>query len=130
VQILVIDDDKAIRETLRALFEGEGFDVRMAPDGESGLQEILKRDGPLVVLLDLGLPGMSGEETLLAALEYEHTLEEVAFIIITAKSSVTPKVKELTQQYGLAIALKPFDIYALLEEAERAGARVSKQGIN
>ena len=54
-KILVIDDESAIRESLELLLTLEGYQVRMAVDGEEGLR-ILDQDNFDLVLLDLALP--------------------------------------------------------------------------
>src|ERR1700730_7399260 len=62
-RILVIDDEAAIRDTLRMVLEYEGYDVLTASDGRAGLSEL---EGASVdaVLLDIKMPGMDGLETL------------------------------------------------------------------
>lgn len=61
--ILVIDDEKNIREGLSAALELEGYSVRLAADGREGLAQIEKGDIDLVIT-DLRMPGISGEEVL------------------------------------------------------------------
>jgi len=60
-RILVVDDLAASAETLMALLEMEGFQVRIASEGQTALQ-IAQEFRPDVVLLDIGLPGMNGFE--------------------------------------------------------------------
>ncbi|MBI3948542.1 MAG: response regulator [Armatimonadetes bacterium] len=60
-RILVVDDNADFAEMLAALLETCGHEVRVAPDGAAAL-EAAARFRPSVVLLDLGLPGMSGHE--------------------------------------------------------------------
>jgi DNA-binding NtrC family response regulator len=61
--ILVIDDEKNIREGLGASFEMEGYEVRLAADGQEGLDFLSKGDIDLVIT-DLRMDGISGEEVL------------------------------------------------------------------
>jgi len=63
-QVLVIDDESAVRETLRDIFQLEGIAMLDASDGASGLA-LYRAHAPEIdlVLLDLSMPGMSGEET-------------------------------------------------------------------
>lgn len=58
-QLLVVDDEAAIRELLRILLQGEGHDVREAKDGASALEHVLHAM-PDVILLDVAMPGMNG----------------------------------------------------------------------
>ncbi|MBQ4497262.1 MAG: sigma-54-dependent Fis family transcriptional regulator, partial [Spirochaetaceae bacterium] len=61
--ILIIDDEKNIREGLAAALEMDGYNVVLAPDGETGLQLVGRGDIDLVIT-DLRMPGISGEEVL------------------------------------------------------------------
>ncbi len=61
--VLVIDDEKNIRRTLRMVLEGEGIDVRDAETAEQGLA-VLSDEGVDVVVTDIRLPGMSGIDLL------------------------------------------------------------------
>jgi two-component system, OmpR family, KDP operon response regulator KdpE len=63
MEVLVIDDEIQIRRLLRVTLEAGGFSVRDCEGGESGLSEIAFRK-PDVVVLDLGLPDISGVEVL------------------------------------------------------------------
>lgn len=61
--LLIIDDEKNIREGLAANFEMEGYNVKIAENGQQGLDFISKGDIDLVIT-DLRMPGISGEEVL------------------------------------------------------------------
>jgi len=61
--ILVIEDDKFLRELISRKLIGEGFDVLEAVDGEEGIKKI-KEGKPDLVLLDLILPSIDGFEVL------------------------------------------------------------------
>jgi DNA-binding response OmpR family regulator len=61
MKILVIEDDRSVRETLGIVLESYELEAELVPDGESALQK-LSRQWPDVMLLDLTLEGMSGEE--------------------------------------------------------------------
>ncbi|HEU0026847.1 MAG TPA: response regulator [Ktedonobacterales bacterium] len=125
MRVLVVDDDKGIRETLGALLEEEGYDVSVAADGEEGLRVMLATREPMVVLLDLLLPTLSGEDALAAALEYFEGVgrSPVSFIIITANpQSVTAHLRTLIQRHHIPVEYKPFDTDHLLAEVERASA--------
>lgn len=66
-RILVVEDDDANREFLRALLENSGFRVATASDGREALQWLRGHPPPALVLLDLEMPRMSGWEFLQAA---------------------------------------------------------------
>src|SRR5579859_2241289 len=60
VRILIVDDDRGIRHTLRAVLEDEGYAVLEAGDGAEGLALVRASLHRLVVLLDLRMPGLDG----------------------------------------------------------------------
>ena len=62
-RILVIDDEVAIRDTMRMILEYDGYDVLVAGSGQEGLQ-LVEREHPDLVFLDVKMPGMDGLEVL------------------------------------------------------------------
>ncbi|PJA77504.1 MAG: hypothetical protein CO150_00475, partial [Nitrospirae bacterium CG_4_9_14_3_um_filter_53_35] len=58
-KILVVDDDKAARKSIRSILEQEGYLVLEAEDGASGLQQV-KTENPDLVLLDIVMPRVDG----------------------------------------------------------------------
>jgi two-component system, NtrC family, nitrogen regulation response regulator NtrX len=62
-RILVIDDEAAIRDSLRMILEYEGYDFTGAPSGQEGIA-IVEREAPDLVFLDVKMPGMDGIEVL------------------------------------------------------------------
>jgi DNA-binding response OmpR family regulator len=62
-RILIVDDDNAVRMTLRLLLEGAGYNVVAASDGRRGL-DLLNAEAFDLLILDIFMPGMDGFETL------------------------------------------------------------------
>ncbi len=83
--VLVVDDDRGfVQFVVRALESAEGrYQVRYAYSGQEALQE-LEQERPDVVLVDLLMPGMSGQE-FLAQLRAREQLRELPVVVITAK---------------------------------------------
>ncbi len=79
--VLVIDDDSSQRELLRRFLEREGFAVRLAADGRSGL-ELARELVPRAILLDVMMPQMDGW-SVLAALKQEPVLERIPVVMVT-----------------------------------------------
>lgn len=79
--VLVIDDDSAQRELLKRFLEREGFAVRLATDGRSGL-EMAREFTPRAILLDVMMPQMDGW-SVLAALKKEPALERIPVVMVT-----------------------------------------------
>ncbi len=103
--ILVVDDDVYIGNLLETLLTKEGYRVRRAYSGTEALL-VLREERPDLVLLDLMLPGLSGEEVLAR-------IPEVPVIALSAKAAVQDKVDVLL---GGAVdyMTKPFDTAELL----------------
>ena len=79
--ILVIEDDKFLRELIIQKLLKEGYDVSEAVDGEQGIKKI-KEEKPGLVLLDLILPGIDGFEVL-SQMKKEPDLSSIPVIILS-----------------------------------------------
>lgn len=62
-KIAIIEDDSVINQMYRIKFEAEGFDVQVADNGKVGI-ELVKKFQPDIVLLDIQMPEMTGDEAL------------------------------------------------------------------
>lgn len=88
--VLVIEDDPAVRGVLAQLLEGAGYAPILCPDGISGLDAALGRQ-PDLVILDLGLPGVSGTEIL----EKLRAVSSVPVLVVSARAGEMDKVQHL-----------------------------------
>lgn len=103
--ILIIDDDAATGDLEQEILERAGYAVQRAYSGTEALL-LLKNSRPDLILLDLMLPGLSGEEVL-------PQLQGIPVIVVSARAAVQDKVKLLLG--GAADYLtKPFDVKELL----------------
>jgi len=89
-KILVIEDEEDIANLVKTALEGEGFEVTVGNSGEEGLEEI-HRTPPDLLVLDLGLPGMSGYQVCQKIRE-DVSLAHIPIIMLTAKGSTSDKV--------------------------------------
>ena len=80
-KILLIEDDKFLRELIIQKLGREGFEVTEAPEGEAGLSK-MKEDRPDLVLLDLILPGIDGFEVL-SRMKKDPALASIPVIILS-----------------------------------------------
>ena len=104
-QILIVDDDVSIRDMLEEILTKEGYGVSRAYSGTEALL-LLSLSRPDLVLLDLMLPGLNGEEVL-------PKISGIPVIVLSAKVDVDNKVDVLLN--GAADYMtKPFDIKELL----------------
>lgn len=86
-EVLIVEDETALAEPLAFLLQREGFEVRMAADGQEALAEFSKAE-PDIVLLDLMLPGMSGTEVC----KNIRLKSAVPVIMVTARDTEIDKV--------------------------------------
>jgi two-component system, LuxR family, response regulator FixJ len=107
--ILVIDDDAAVRNSLKFLLELEGFEVRLYASGSALLNE---RDLPsdVCVVIDQVVPGLSGLETI--DLMRRGGLNCPAVLVISTRNV---EVRDGARRRGIAIVKKPFLQQALLD---------------
>ncbi len=108
-RVLVVEDEPVLRDTLSVLITMEGCETRSASDAASALA-LLQEWTPDLILLDFGLPGMSGEEFLAAYHQRSGTHAPV--ILLTGKplSSV-----QAAAMGAAGILAKPFTIPDLLD---------------
>lgn len=85
--VLVVEDEQSLREPLVYLLEKEGYKVLEAPDGNAAL-DLFRENNPDIVLLDLMMPGMSGNEVCRVIRQTSN----VPVIMLTAKDSEIDKV--------------------------------------
>ena len=123
--ILVIDDEAGIRESLEVLLSLEGYSVKLAPDGEQGLR-MLEMESFDLVLLDLALPGQSGLELLPQIKERQ---AETPVIMITAYGTVE-NVVEAIRAGAENFVQKPWDNEKLLADIRSAVARYKAEEEN
>jgi DNA-binding NtrC family response regulator len=116
--ILVIDDEAGIRDSLEVLLTLEGYVVKMAADGEQGMR-ILELENFDLVLLDLALPGRSGLELLP---QIKVLMPELPVIMITAYGTVD-NVVEAIHAGAENFVQKPWDNEKLLADIRSAIAR-------
>jgi len=107
-RILIVDDEPQIRRALRAALVGQGYEVHDARTGEEALESVRKTRFD-VVLLDLGMPGMSGLDTCRAI----RTNSSLAIIVLTVNDSETTKVSVLDAGADDYVT-KPFGVAELL----------------
>lgn len=89
--ILVIEDEEGILEYIKELLADEGFAVYPAQDGVNGLS-LAKKYQPDLVVLDLGLPNLSGESV---CIEIRKKYPQIPIVILTARDSVNDVVQGL-----------------------------------
>ena len=110
--VLLVDDEAHIRETGSEFLSQCGYLVRLASSGEEAL-ETYRREGDSidVVVLDLGMPGIGGHETLKSLL----ALNPEAKVIIASGYSVGDQVKKALELGATGFVGKPYRLSRLFE---------------
>ena len=88
-EILVVDDERVLRDGIKAVLSGEGFEVRMARDGDEALKKIAEKR-PDLVLLDVMMPKMNGFKCCERIRETDRILPVV---LLTAKDAEADQVR-------------------------------------
>ena len=128
-KVLVIDDDKDLRYSLRRALAGLGYQVIEADSGESGVA-LAKREMPDVILLDNRMGGISGIETL----QMLRGAQPQAMVILMTAVGTTQTAIEAMKFGAYDYVMKPFDqakLIALVDKAlaaRRDLANASKAG--
>ena len=101
--VLLVEDDQTLRRVMRAQFRAWDFDVTEAGSGEEALG-VLSESPPDLVVLDLGLPGIDGIETI----RYVRTFSTVPVLVLTVRDALADKIAAL-ESGADDYVLKPFE---------------------
>lgn len=119
-KVLVVDDDRSLRTILALHLTDEGYRVLAAEDGGRAL-ELVAREHPQAILLDMRMPGMDGWEFSRRYRErYDHEAPLIAF---SAATDVAVYARQIGAEFFLG---KPFDVDRLLEVLAAAVGRVGQ----
>ena len=118
--MLIVEDDRQVRETVADYLEAQGYEVEQAEDG-AAMRKVLAGHVPDLVLLDVKLPGEDG----LALARWLRERHEVAIIMVTAAGEVIDRVVGLEVGADDYIG-KPFDLRELLARIKSVLRRASK----
>jgi two-component system cell cycle response regulator len=110
-RILVVDDQPDLRLLIRLTFEGQGYEVDEAPNGEAALEACASRL-PDIVLLDVMMPGIDGYEVC-RRLKADPRTGRVLAVLMTAGHQETERVRAREAGADLYLA-KPFSPAQLL----------------
>lgn len=116
-KVAIIEDDLSISQMYRFKFEAEGFEVEVAENGQIGL-ELVKTFKPDIILLDLMMPEMTGDE-MLAELRATSWGKDIKVIILTNMGE--QEIPESVKKNGVeAVVLKanmtPRQVFELVND--------------
>ena len=112
MNVLVVDDQEAIRDTLQTALDDEGFTVETAANGQEAL-DILERWQPCVILLDLMMPVMDGWAF---CAEQRRTGSTIPVVLLSAAGHLDEQQRTLE---AAAVISKPFDLDRVISTIEQ-----------
>ncbi|HVJ66014.1 MAG TPA: response regulator [Bdellovibrionota bacterium] len=108
-KILVVEDNEELRMLMEIALESEGFRVESAPNGLEALNLLKEASAPDLILLDLMMPVMSGQEFIESRKQLPE-LNEIPLLVFSAAAENVPK--------GFPFLRKPVDLHHLLSEVQ------------
>lgn len=112
--ILLIEDERDLRETLRELLELDGFHVETAANGREGLDSLERAGHPCMILLDLMMPVMNGWQFLETLRQTPQPgWASIPVVVVSAAIDLL----DLQPQYGRRTLSKPVNIDSLIDLA-------------
>jgi CheY-like chemotaxis protein len=119
-RILVIDDERVLRETIVDTLRTDGFDVQASADGKDGL-ELIGRNPFDLILSDLRMPEMDGRALYdEVRRDYPQALKRIVFVTAQAQG---PEYGPFLRETGAPVLEKPFTIQQLRHMVERMVGR-------
>ena len=113
-KIAIIEDDIAISQMYRLKFETEGYDVQTAEDGKLGL-ELLEGFKPKIILLDLMMPEMTGDEMLVELRKKPWGKDIIVIILTNLGEGEAPNI------------LKELNVHSYIVKAEMTPRQVAER---
>jgi DNA-binding NtrC family response regulator len=114
--ILIVDDNADLAEVLAEILSAQGYRVRVASDGERGL-EMMRREIPDALVLDIEMPHLTGPETADLMFLRDAGLEAVPIVLYSGLESLPEVARRVGTPYFIG---KPFDVAVLLGLVRRA----------
>lgn len=108
--VMVVEDDEDIRDSVRDILEGEGYQVCTAANGQEALAALLRAARPCLILLDLMMPVMDGQQ-FLARLRSQPSFADIPVVVVSAISNAAPAAEDFIK--------KPFDADVLIKAVKK-----------
>lgn len=125
ITVLVVDDDEAIRESVRVMLEDEGYAVLEAEDGAVALGILRTSPAPIVVITNHRMPHLDGPGLIDAVHRDLRLSARHALIYMTANAElISPTLRGELHDLQSAILAKPFLVSSLLDAVSAAAERL------
>jgi two-component system, OmpR family, response regulator MprA len=124
MKILVVDDERAVRESLRRALELEGYEIELAGDGNEALYRLESSEEPDAMILDVLMPGVDGLEV---CRRIRGTGSKLPVLMLTARTEIEDRVAGLDAGADDYVT-KPFALEELLARVRALLRRTSEDG--
>ena len=124
MKILVVDDERAVRESLRRALELEGYEIELADDGIAALEALEANGEPDAMILDVLMPGLDGLEV---ARQLRRGGSRLPILMLTARVEVDDRVAGLDAGADDYVT-KPFALDELLARVRALLRRTHEDG--
>lgn len=115
-KVLIVDDENNVRRLVAATLSGGAYEILQARDGIEAM-EVIRRERPTVVLLDIQMPGLDGVEVC-RQIKSDRELRGTVVVMLTAQSQMEAR-KRATAVGADVFLSKPFSPLQVLEIVER-----------
>ncbi len=112
--LLITDDDDALRDALRTVFEPEGYHTHLASCGAEAIRVVMQHRIH-VAILDMQMPDLSGIETICRIRDVTHT--PIPFVLMSGDASKELRLKALAAE-AYSLISKPFNVGTMREVVE------------
>ena len=127
--VLIIDDDDDLREWVRETLREAGYPTLEAADGAAALDLLRAQSTPLVVLVDMMLPGLNGTKLLDIVAHNHHLAIANAYIVMTGRPRIAfPATWPVAKALDALSLDKPFSAEDLLGAVEASGKKLVPSG--
>ena len=125
-KVLIVDDVQDLRDSIRYLLEGEGYEVLEAADGRSALATLRASRYPLVVLLDMMMPHMPGDRVIQTLIRERALPGKHAVVLLTASPATVPRdLHTVLKKHDIPVVSKTVPLEEIVEQVEQASERIT-----
>lgn len=119
-EVLIVEDEGAVRQALRLVLEEADYSTQEVEDGLDGLQILWTCPDAKIVLLDHFLPHMNAEQLLVLVSDARERLRRHQYIEVTGGADrLSPACRQLLSSLEIPLVRKPFDVDTLLAAVSR-----------
>lgn len=115
--VLVAEDESSLRDLLRLVLDGAGYDTELCPDGQAAAEALDRLPAVALVMLDLRMPRLTGEQLL--EIVRAHPRHAGVPVIAMSAFSDDQQARELLSRGAVAFLPKPFTVSLLLDTIAR-----------